>query len=138
MTIDLSNFTADQIHMVPAEACRLSPVMIRNGAPEGSTAIQTDDSLWVLRVYSKHQGHKTNFALYFRNAAMGTRLEYGGPIVHEDTGFMVALPTVIALHRGPIPIVHDANVGDIVIFAGHIWQITEDRAFHDPTLTLVS
>lgn len=133
MTLDLSNFTADQIHVVPAEACK--PGHIYGG---DAVAIETDDNLWVLRCYSVHQGHDTNFALYFRNAALGTRLEYGGPIVHEDIAYMVALPTVISAHAQRAPIRHYAEAGDIVIFAGHIWQITDDRPLHDPTLTKIN
>lgn len=124
-----------QHHIVPDTAVNLS--RWAKGGPEGSVAIETNDA-WVLRVYSKHQGHKTNFSLHFRNAILGTRKVFQGPIVHEDYAYMVALPTVIALHRGPAPVMVEAEIGDTIEFANHTWQIVPGQPLHDPELKLVS
>lgn len=123
-------------HIVPSTVVRVSNWAKRG--PEGSVALDTDYDAWVLRVYSKHQGHPTNFSLSFRNAILGTRKVFQGPIVHEDYAFMVALPTVIALHHGPAPVVVEAEIGDTVEFAGHIWEIVPGAPLHDPDLKLVS
>lgn len=135
--MDLSEFTADQFHIVPEAAVKAGRLFSED--IEGAVALETDYDLWVLEVKSKHQGGRmTKFSLHFRNAVLGTRKVYQGPIEHEDYAYMVALPTVISAHPQRQPVYHQAKVGDVVIFAGHIWQIREDKALHDPYLEMVS
>jgi hypothetical protein len=128
------NVDTDRIHIVPAEV--VYPKRLRAEEPEGSTVLWTAPN-WVLRVYSKHQRGMTNFALIFRNATIGTRQEFGGPIVHENYAMMIALPTVISRHPQAPVIRHEAQVGDLIVFADLLWQIREAKPLHDPYLVLV-
>lgn len=126
--------TAAQLHIVPEDV--VMPTRYRDDNENGRVSLQTNDE-WVLRIYSKHQRAKTNFSLYFRNGILGSRQVFQGPIIHEDYGFLVANPTVISAHRGQVVHRHEANVGDLVVFAGHLWKIVEDKPLHDPYLVKV-
>lgn len=122
------------LHVVPESV--VQPTRYKADNENGKVSLETAEN-WVLRVYSKHQRAETNFSLVFRNGNLGSRLVFQGPVVHEDYAMMIANPTIISAHKGQVVKRHFASVGDLVVFADHLWVIREDKPLHDPYLALV-
>ncbi|MEK6443571.1 hypothetical protein [Pseudonocardia sp. T1-2H] len=87
-----------------------------------------------LRTYSRHQGHQTRFTVLFRGPDGAGREVQDGPITRGVRADLIAQGTMITSTPMPQAPFIDVQLGDLIEIRGEVFQIRDDRPFHDPQL----